>query len=141
VMLVEMACVHLLALHWCPGLAPWLLFIDGYGAVLLVAHAHAVRLRPVLLTATELRIRVGVVWELAVPHSNLAAVELLPAAPAAGAGVLNLAKLLFATPNLLLTFAEPVVATGPYGIRRSARRVAIYLDQPRQFVAAMALPA
>jgi hypothetical protein len=138
VMLVEMTCVHLLALHWYPRLAPWLLLVDGYGAVLLVAHAHAVRLRPVLLTATELRIRTGVVWELTVPRSSLVAVELLTEAPAAGAGVLNLAKLLFATPNLLLTFADPVVAVGPYGIQRPVRRVAIYLDQPRQFVAAMA---
>jgi hypothetical protein len=140
VMLVEMTCVHLLALHWCPSLAPWLLGIDAYGAVLLVAHAHAVRLRPVLLTATELRIRVGVVWELTVPRASLVAAELLPAAPA-GAGVLNLAKLLFATPNLLLTFAEPVMAVGPYSIRRPAQRVAIYLDQPRQFMAALGQPA
>ena len=51
----------------------------------------------------------------------------------------NLSKLLFAEPNLLLTFAEPVVVTGPYGIRRPAHRVAVYLDQPRQFIAAVGL--
>ena len=141
VMLVEMTCVHLLALHWFPRLAPWLLGLEAYSVVLLVAHAHAVRLQPVLLTASELRIRVGVVWEVVVPRTSLVAVELLPAAPAANAGVLNLAKLLFASPNLLLTFAEPVVAMGPYGIRRPARRVAVYLDQPRQFMAALGQPA
>lgn len=141
VLTVETACVHLLARHWCPRLAPWLLFLDMYGVVLLVAHLHAVRLRPALLTPTELRLRIGFVWELAVPRAELVAVRLLPAAPAARPGVLNLAKLLFATPNLLLTFAAPVTVAGPYGIRRSARHVAVYLDQPRQFIAAAGLPA
>ncbi|MGI4735203.1 MAG: hypothetical protein ACRYG7_08500 [Janthinobacterium lividum] len=136
VLVVETGCVHLLAQRWCPSLAPWLLFLDSYGVMLLVAHIQAVRLRPVLLTPTELLIRVGFVWELAVPRAALLAAEVLPEAPAAGTGVLSLAKLLFTTPNTLLTFAEPVVVLGPYGIRRTARRVAVYLDQPRQFIAA-----
>jgi hypothetical protein len=131
---VEAACVHLLALHWCPSLAPWLLFLDVYGIVFLLGHAQAVRLRPVLLSADELRIRIGFVWELAVPRATLVAAEVLREAPAAGAGVLGLSKLLFASPNLLLTFAEPVVVVGPYGIRRTAQRLAVYLDQPRQFI-------
>ncbi|MVN75876.1 hypothetical protein GO988_06010 [Hymenobacter sp. HMF4947] len=139
VLTVETACVHLLAQHWCPSLAPWLLFLDIYGVVLLVAHLHAVRLRPALLTPTELHLRIGFVWELAVPRTELVAARILPEAPAAGSGVLNLAKLLFATPNLLLTFAEPVVVAGPYGMRRTARHVAVYLDQPRQFIAAVGL--
>jgi hypothetical protein len=137
VLAVEAACVHLLAQHWCPALAPWLLVLDGYGIILLVAHLHAVRLRPVLLTPDKLLIRIGFAWELAVPRAALAAVSLLPATPAASPAVLNLAKLLCATPNLLLTFAEPVVVAGPYGIRRMAQQVAVYLDQPQQFIAAV----
>jgi hypothetical protein len=139
VLAVEATCVHLLAQRWCPGLAPWLLLLDVYGIVFLAGHAQAVRLRPVLLTAAELRIRVGFVWELAVPRATLVAVEVLREAPAAGPGVLGLSKLLFATPNLLLTFTEPVVVAGPYGICRTAQRVAVYLDQPQQFVAATRL--
>lgn len=139
VLVVETGCVHLLARRWCPTLAPWLLFLDVYGVVLLVAHMQAVRLRPVLLTPHELLIRVGVVWELAVPRAALLAAEVLPEAPAAGTGVLNLTKPLFTTPNILLTFAEPVAVRGPYTIRRTARRVAVYLDQPRQFIAAAGL--
>jgi hypothetical protein len=139
VVLVEATCVHLLAQHWCPGLAPWLLLLDVYGLAFLVGHAQAVRLRPVLLTPSELRIRIGFVWELAVPRATLVAAEVLRETPAPGTGVLSLSKLLFASPNLLLTFAEPVEVAGPYGIRRTAQRVAIYLDQPRQFIAATGL--
>ncbi|MDJ0363882.1 hypothetical protein QMK33_01860 [Hymenobacter sp. H14-R3] len=141
VLTVEATCVHLLAQHWCPRLAPWLLFLDLYGIVFLVGHAQAVRLQPTLLTATELRIRIGFVWELTVPRASLLAAEVLREAPDPGTGILSLSKLLFATPNLLLTFAEPVVVTGPYGIRRTAQRVAVYFDQPRQFIAAAGLPA
>jgi hypothetical protein len=141
VLVVEAACVHLLAQHWCPSLAPWLLFVDVYGLLFLLGHAQAVRLRPVLLSADELCIRVGFVWELAVPRAALVAATVLREAPAAGMGVLGLSKLLFASPNLLLTFAEPVVVVGPYTIRRTAQRIAVYLDQPRQFITAAGLPS
>jgi hypothetical protein len=140
-LLVEATCVHLLAQRWCPGLAPWLLLLDGYGLLFLLGHAQAVRLRPVLLGPDELRLRVGFIWELAVPRASLVAAEVLHEAPAASPGTLGLSKLLFASPNLMLTFAGPVVVRGPYGSRRPARRIAVYLDQPRQFIAAAGLSA
>ncbi len=136
---VEATCVHLLAQHWCPGLAPWLLLLDAYSLVFLLGHAQAVRLRPVLLSPDELRLRIGFVWELAVPRTALVAVAVLREAPAAGTGVLSLSKLLFASPNMLLTFAEPVLVIGPYTLRRPAQRIAVYLDQPQQFIAATGL--
>ncbi|NML65845.1 hypothetical protein HHL22_11580 [Hymenobacter sp. RP-2-7] len=134
VLVVEATCVHLLAQRWCPGLTPWLLFGEAYGLVFLLGHAQAVRLRPVLLGAEELRLRVGFVWELAVPRAALVAAEVLREAPATGTGVLGLSKPLFAGPNLLLTFAEPVTVVGFYGIRRTAQRIAVYLDQPQHFI-------
>ena len=103
---------------------------------MLVAHAHAVRLSPALLTADELMVSVGSMWHLAVPRTALVSAELLPDIPISEPETLNLAKLLFTAPNLLLTFAEPVTVAGPYGIRRTVRRVAVYLDEPQPFVAA-----
>jgi hypothetical protein len=133
---IETVSVHLLASHWSPTLAHWLLVLDAYGLLFLMGHGQAVRLRPTLLAADVLTLRVGFVWQVSVPRSTLASIEPLRDAPPANADVLNLSKLLFTAPNLLLTFAEPVAVTGPYGIRRTARRVAVYLDQPQQFVAA-----
>lgn len=137
---VETAGLHLLVSHWSPFLAGWVLFFDVYLVVTCVAHGHAVRLRPALLTADFLEVRVGCMWQLAVPRAALVAVEPLRAAPAPDPETLHLSKLLFTTPNLLLTFAEPVTLAGPYGTRRTARRVAVYLDEPHGFVAAMGLP-
>ncbi|MBD2768821.1 hypothetical protein IC235_13075 [Hymenobacter sp. BT664] len=134
---VETATVHLLASHWSPVLANWLLVLDAYGLLFLMGHGHAVRLRPTLLATDALTLRVGFVWQISVPRAALVSIEPLRDAPAAD--VLNLSKLLFTAPNLLLTFAEPVVVAGPYGIRRTTRRVAVYLDQPQRFIAGAGL--
>lgn len=136
---VEAVVVHLLASHWSARVAGWLLFFDGYTLVMLLAHGQAVRLRPTLLTAHALQLNVGFVWQLTVPLEKLATIELLRDTPRPAADLLNLTKLLFTPPNLLLTFAQPVTVTGAYGIRRTGRRLAVYLDQPQQFIAATKL--
>ena len=132
---VETAAVHLLASHWSATLAGWLLFFDLYSLIMLVAHAQAVRLRPTLLTADSLEVRIGTMWHLVVPRTAIVAIEPLRDAPPADPETLNATRLLFTTPNLLLTFAQPVTISGLFGRRRTARRVAIYLDQPQQFAA------
>lgn len=135
-LLLETAAVHLLARHWSHAAANWLLLVDLYGLALLLAHGHAVRLQPTLLTAEAVFVRVGFFWQVAVPRAALVAVEPVRGDLAATADTLNLAKLLFTAPNLLLTFAQPVEVAGPYGLRRTARRVAVYLDAPQSFIAA-----
>lgn len=136
VLAVEMGVVHLLASHWNGRLAGWLLLAEAYGLVLLVAHCQAVRLRPTLLHQEVLQLHVGFVWQLVVPVAEVVAIHSLRDNPAPAPGLRNLTKPLFTPANLLLTFAQPVVLQGPYGLRRTARRLAIYLDEPQQFIAA-----
>ena len=133
-LLVETAALHLLIGHWSPVLANWVLFFDVYAVLTCVAHGHAVRLRPSLLTADALELRVGVMWQLIVPRAALTAVTPLRDYPANLPDALNLTRLLFTTPNLLLTFAGPVELAGPYDTRRTARHIAIYLDEPQVFI-------
>ena len=136
VLIVEMAVMHLLVGLWSARVAGWLLFGEVYTLVLFVAHGQAVRLRPVLVTADALHLNVGFVWHLEVPLGEVVAVEPLRDNPEPAADLLNLTKLLFTPPNLLLTFAQPVTVQGPYGLQRTGRRLAIYLDQPQQFAQA-----
>lgn len=136
--LIETAAVHLVVGHWHPVAANWLTGLGLYTILLLVAHAHAVRLGPSLLTADKLTVRVGFVWQLVVPRAAVAAAEAIREAPAPNSATLNAAKALLASPNVLLTFAAPVVVAGPYGTRRTVRRVALYLDQSQAFLAALA---
>lgn len=135
-LVIESAAVHLLVGLWSARAAGWLLLCDLYLLLLLIAHAHAVRLRPVRLTADTLHLNVGFVWQLTVPLRELVAVESLPDHPEPAADLLNLTKVLFTPPNLLLTFAQPVTVKGPYGMQRTGQRVAVYLDHPQQFTEA-----
>lgn len=129
-LLIESAALHLLVRMWSPVVAGWLLVADAYVLLLFIAHGHAVRLQPTVLTADELLVRVGFFWHVAVPRSCWPAAALLPGDFVADAETLNLARPLLTAPNVMLTFAAPVSVTGPYGIRRPARRLALYLDQP-----------
>jgi hypothetical protein len=135
-LLVESATLHLLVRHWSPVAAGWLLVADAYTLLLFVAHGHAVRLQPTVLTADTLMVRVGFLWRVAVPRAALQTAELLRGDFAADGETRNLARPLLTAPNVMLTFAAPVMLSGPYGIRRTARRLALYLDQPQVFLLA-----
>ncbi|MGY3088037.1 hypothetical protein ACVWYF_001070 [Hymenobacter sp. UYAg731] len=129
-LLIESAALHLLVRMWSPVAAGWLLVGDGYVLLLFIAHGHAVRLQPTVLTADALLVRVGFFWHVAVPRGSWLSAELLRGDFAADAETLNLARPLLTAPNVMLTFAAPVSVTGPYGIHRPARRLVLYLDQP-----------
>ena len=139
-LLIESAALHLLVRMWSPVVAGWLLVADAYALLLFIAHGHAVRLQPTVLTADELLVRVGFFWHVAVPRGSRPAAALLRGDFAADAETLNLARPLLTAPNVMLTFAAPVSVTGPYGIRRPARRLALYLDQPTALLDALAAP-
>ncbi len=136
--LVFPAVFYLLVNLCSPNAAGWLLVAEGYGLLMLVAHGHAVRLQPTLLTADALLIRVGFFWQVEVPRAQLLAAQTLRGDFPPGPDTLNLARPLLAAPNVMLTFAAPVMVSGLYGICRPARRLALYLDQPAPLLAALA---
>jgi hypothetical protein len=127
---VEAAAAHLLASHWWPRGAWVLTGLSAYSLLWLLAHGQAVRCRPTLLTATTLVVRVGLVWRVAIPRAQLLGVEKITDAPTAAPGLLNAARLLLTPPNLLLTLAAPQRVRGLYGLHRTVRRLAIYVDDP-----------
>lgn len=139
-LVIESAALHLLVRMWSPVAAGWLLVADAYALLLFIAHGQAVRLQPTIVTADELLVRVGFFWQVAVPRSSWPTAELLRGDFAADAETLNLARPLLTAPNVMLTFAAPVSVTGPYGIRRPARRLALYLDQPTALLNALSTP-
>ncbi len=128
--LLEAAAAHLVASHWWPRGAWVLTGRSAYSVLWLFAHGQAVRCRPVLLTATTLVVRVGLVWRVAIPRTQLSGVEAIADAPAATPDTLNAARLLLTPPNLLLSLAEPQRVRGLYGLHRTVRRLAIYVDDP-----------
>ncbi|GAB3637537.1 hypothetical protein GCM10027422_31270 [Hymenobacter arcticus] len=141
---IELAAAHLVIGHWYPK-AAWLLTgLSSYSLLWLLAHGQAVRRRPVLLTATSLVVRAGLVWRASISLDNILKISKLTEVPAGRPGLLNAARLLLTPPNLLLTLAAPQRVAGLYGLHRTVRRLAIYVDEPAalaQQLAAGAPPA
>ena len=134
---IEMLVVHLLLVRWQPQTAWVILAISGYGTLFLLAHLQAVIHRATTMTATQVQLRVGFVWQLDLPLDQVQEVYVLPAAARLRPDTLNLAKLLFTEPNVLLACHQPTVVTGLYGWQRTAQRLALYVDDPARFVAAL----
>lgn len=127
---LEAAAAHLVVGHWWPRGAWVLTGLSGYSVLWLLAHGQAVRCRPVLLTATTLVVRVGLLWRVAVARPQIVGAEAIVDVPAAAPDLLNTARLLLTPPNLLLTLAAPQCVRGLYGLHRTVRRLAIYVDDP-----------
>lgn len=128
--IVEMATVHLVVARYHPYLAWGLTAATGYSVLWLLAHGQAVRCRPVLVADRVLVLRVGFCWHATIDISQISDFKRINDVPAATPGLLNLAKLLLTTPNVLLTLTAPQVVQGPFGMRRVVSRLAFYVDEP-----------
>lgn len=131
----EAAGVHLLVEQWSPAAAWALTALSVYGILWLVGLGRSVALRPTVLSADGLRVRVGLLWEMAIPFGCIAAVTAgASGTPRRAPGHLHAA--LFATPRLVIELAEPMEAVGLYGQRRRGiERIALYVDQPNELAA------
>ena len=128
---VESLAVHLAVAQWSP-LAAWLLTASSlYVAVWLVADCHAIRLAPVAVSGGVLWLRLGVRWRGRVPLEQITGVELITSVPE---GAANLALI---EPTVLVTLAAPVELIGLLGKRRRADRIALTIDDPERFRAAL----
>lgn len=132
---VETVAVHLLVAR-ASVLAAWVLTATSlYAALWLLGDLHAVRLTPAVIAGGLLRLDVGLRWRLAVPLDRIAGAELVPTAAPCPAADLDVSP--SGAPNVLLTLSAPVCATGPLGITRRVSTVAVHVDQPTAFIAAL----
>lgn len=121
--------VHFLLLERS-ALAAWIFTASSvYGALWLVADYRATVLRPILVGDRRLRIRAGFRCAMDVPLAQVVAVG--REKPDFGRESVNLTVL--GTPTHWLTLAEPIVAEGPYGLRRRVRAFGIEPDSPADF--------
>ena len=137
----EMGALHLLLVRWNPLVTGGALVLHLDGLLLLLAHARAVRLLPVQLTAgQELVVHIGFFWTVRLPRTSLARAQRLPDTPTPAPGRLNLARPLLTPPNVLLVLTGPQDIMGPYGLRRVAHELTLYVDDAAGLLAALALP-
>ena len=129
----ELVAVHFLVRNWSASAAWVLTIVSAIGAFWLLGFLRSILLRPILIDAEALRVRVGVQWRAEIPFEAIERAEFgrVPA-PARGApGVLRAVRI--GQPNALLALKRPVTALGPYGIRREVSLVALSVDRRRDF--------
>ncbi len=134
---VETTGLHLLVALWSHRAAWLLTFSSVYAVLWLIADLRACARRPLRLTG-ELLVRTGLRWTVRVPLSAIAAVAPVrgaPAPPRRAPGYLRATP--FGPPTLLLDLSSDVVAEGPYGLRRTVRRIGLSPDDPAAFTAAL----
>lgn len=110
-----------------------------YAALWLVGDAHALRLGRIRVERDALVIEIARRWAAVVPRRAITAArrETAIARDARGrptAGTLDLA---IETPTVALELAEPVTARGPFGLVRTGTRIALTVDDPAGFLAAL----
>ncbi|HEU4727398.1 MAG TPA: hypothetical protein VFT22_05910 [Kofleriaceae bacterium] len=133
--IVETAALHIAFAAWSPIVA-WISTLSSiYALVWLAGDAHAIRLHPVAILDGALRVTVGIRWRAQVALSEIASVTEIRAVPE---GALSLALL---EPTVLVTLRAPIVVHGLVGRRRIADRLALTIDDPKAFAAALARAA
>ena len=131
---VETVGIHLLVERWSATAAWVLTGLSVYGLVWLLGHFQAVRLRPVLLAADALHVRIGLLWSVRVPYGDVASLGPAGAgAPARGApGYLHAVTL--GRARLLVELREPVRVDGMYGyVKKDVRRIGLAVDDRERF--------
>ena len=128
----ETVATHLLLAMWSP-LAAWIATASSaYLLLWVIADTQAIRIYPVEISGAVLHVRLGVRWRAAIPRDQIASVTEIRAVPE---GALDLA--LF-EPTVLVTLRTPALLRGLLGKKRRGDRIALTIDDPKAFIAAVA---
>jgi hypothetical protein len=130
---VEIPVAHILLANWSDA-AAWIATALGiFGVVWGLGAYQSMRMRPTVVTADTLVLRLGVLAQARIPMRNVARVERArfpypdPKAP----DYLLMAPM--GDPMWLITTSDPMVVERIYGRRRTARRVGVIVDRPEEF--------
>ncbi|WP_271079243.1 hypothetical protein [Aurantiacibacter sp. MUD61] len=133
---IELGVVHLLLMLWNP-LVAWIAFaLTLAGLMWFVALTKSLRLMPVLVGPDYVRIRAGAPLDFTVPLDNIAAVgETFDADTLKAKSTIDTAIL--SAPNMTLRLGEPVEVQGLFGRTKLITHIALRLDEPAAFRAAL----
>jgi hypothetical protein len=133
---VEVAVVDLLLRLHAPRLANALIALGIVSTIWLIGFARAVQLRPHFVSRNLIALRNGLQRHVEVVPSAITSIEVARAARdgATERGAVRFGR---GAANVFLRFVEPVEVRGVYGTRRMGSGVALVVDDPLGFVAAL----
>ncbi|KAB2810175.1 hypothetical protein [Phaeocystidibacter luteus] len=138
IILVETAVLHILLERWSP-LTAWILTgISLYTAIQFLAYARSLSARPIRLHNNSVKLNYGIVASAEVDIQNIERIETTSSDLPEDGSVVKLGLLgALESHNVILHFAEPVEMIRLYGTRVSTTAIALYLDKPDEFKAAI----
>ncbi len=130
VSLIEMIAVHFLLVQYYETVALVLLVLSIYSVLFLLGYTFSVIKRPILLDEQHLEIRLGIMWQSRVALADIAEVRKLSEGETLSKDVMNLAKPMLNSANLMLKFKSLVKLEGLYGLQKETSAIACYVDDP-----------
>ena len=132
---IEVPALHLLLGSKFPTLA-WVLTALGlYGVVFILGDFNATRLRPIRIHDSKFDLKIGLRWRCTIPLSEIDDIEATTFDIEDRDGLLNC--VVIGNQNLVIRLKRPHTATGIYGFEREFDRIAIAVDEPALFSAAL----
>ncbi|TMM46671.1 hypothetical protein [Qipengyuania marisflavi] len=135
--LIELVVVHFLVMLWNPSVAYVLLALSVGGVLWLIALLKSFRLYPVLIDDAGVQVRLGMLVDAFIPHDAIGEIGgAFTADQVKDRRTLNTAILGY--PNLFVRLTRPVQFQNSFGLWREINAVALRLDEPAAFTAALA---
>jgi hypothetical protein len=134
--IAETGVVHLLVWHWSRVVALLLFAVSAAAIVWLAALLVSFRRRPIELSEDALRVRVGLLIDAVIPLDEIAFVQSTFALADYMPGSLLKGSLL-SFPNAVVLLRRDIQLSGAFGRRRTVHAVALAVDEPGRFLAAL----
>lgn len=133
---VEIFPVHLFLSHFWSPIAAWIATgLAVYGVIWLVGDWQAARRMPTELGPDALKVRVGLRWRVDLPLESIESMRRVASSEVRVAEALQAFPA--GRPTHCLELRAPIVAVGPYGLRKAVQRIALLVDEPARFEAAL----
>ncbi|MGD9588195.1 MAG: hypothetical protein AB7Q37_06085 [Pyrinomonadaceae bacterium] len=133
----ETVVFHLLFATWSETLAWIATALSAYFGLQIFAHTKALRLRPIVVTETEVRLRCGILGDAVIPREAIESAERITQVDDADEGTDLLPLGGMSQPNVCLTLLEPITIFGVYGRKRRGSLIRLSVDDPAAFVTAL----
>lgn len=128
--------LHFILSHYNP-VAAWIFTgADIYGLLWAVAMIRAARLRTILVDDCWVKIRIGMIWEAAIPRQDIVSCRRITSPASFLKADHYLKAVVLNEPQYVLELSRPAVAVGFYGQRRVFTKIGIAVDQKEAFAAA-----
>ncbi len=138
VLAVETVVLHMLLSLWSPTAAWLTTALSIYFAFQVFAHLKAIRLRPIEITDSEIRLQCGILGDMVISRDQIVRVEMVSLASPGDRETFDLLPLgAMSQANVRIDLTEPVSVFGVYGFEKRVSNIRIVIDEPEQFIEAL----